>query len=55
MESVKKKREERDAKIQIELETLEKRSEERDVKLKIELEAMIDKKNQKYHSNSNRG
>jgi hypothetical protein len=45
MESVeKKKKEERDAKIQIELETLEKRSEERDVKLKIELEAMIDKK-----------
>jgi hypothetical protein len=43
MESVEKKREERDAKIQIELETLEKRSEERDVKLKIELEAMIDK------------
>jgi hypothetical protein len=44
MESVEKKREERDAKIQIELETLEKMSEERDVKLKIELEAMIDKK-----------
>ena len=44
MESVEKKREERDAKIQIELETLEKMSEERDVKLKIQLEAMIDKK-----------
>ena len=44
MESVEKRREERDAKIQIELETLEKRSEERDIKLKIELEAMIDKK-----------
>jgi hypothetical protein len=44
MESVEKRREERDAKIQIELETLEKRSEERDVKLQIELEAMIDKK-----------
>jgi hypothetical protein len=44
MELVEKKREERDAKIQIELETLEKKSEERDVKLKIELEAMIDKK-----------
>ena len=44
MESVEKKREERDAKIQIELETLEKMSEERDVKLQIELEAMIDKK-----------
>ena len=44
MESVEKIREERDAKIQIELETLEKRSEERDTKLKIELEAMIDKK-----------
>ena len=45
MESIEKRREERDAKIQIELETLEKRSEERDVKLQIELEAMIDKKN----------
>jgi hypothetical protein len=45
MELVKKRREERDAKIQIELETLEKRSEERDVKLQIELEAMIDRKN----------
>jgi hypothetical protein len=45
MESIEKKREERDAKIQIELETLEKRSEERDVKHQIELEAMIDKKN----------
>ena len=44
MESVEKKRQERDTKIQIELETLEKRSEERDVKLKIELEVMIDKK-----------
>ena len=44
MESVEKKREERDAKIQIELETLEKMSEERDVKLQIELEVMIDKK-----------
>jgi hypothetical protein len=44
MESVEKEREEKDAKIQIELETLEKRSEERDVKLQIELEAMIDKK-----------
>jgi hypothetical protein len=44
MELVEKRREERDAKIQIELETLEKRSEERDLKLKIELEAMIDKK-----------
>jgi hypothetical protein len=44
MESVEKKREERDAKIQIELETLEKRSEEREVKLQIELEVMIDKK-----------
>jgi hypothetical protein len=46
MESVEKKKgEERDAKIQIELETLEKRNEEREVKLQIELEAMIDKKN----------
>jgi hypothetical protein len=44
MESIKKRREERDAKIQIELESLEKRSEERDLKLQIELEAMIDKK-----------
>jgi hypothetical protein len=44
MESVEKIREERDAKIQIELETLEKRSEERDIKLEIEIEAMIDKK-----------
>ena len=43
MESVERKRKERDAKIQIELETLEKMSEERDVKLQIELEAMIDK------------
>ena len=32
-ESLEKKREERDVKIQIELETLEKRSKERDVKL----------------------
>ena len=45
MESLEKTREERDAKIQIELETLEKRSEERDIKLQIELEAMLDKKN----------
>ena len=37
MESVEKKRDERDAKIQIELEKLEKKSEEREVKLKIEL------------------
>jgi hypothetical protein len=44
MESVEKSRQERDAKIQIELETLEKRSEKRDTKLQIELEAMIDKK-----------
>ena len=44
MESIEKKREERDTKIQIELETLEKRSEERDVKLQIDLEAMIDRK-----------
>jgi hypothetical protein len=44
IESVEKRRQERDAKIQIELETLEKRSEERDTKLQIELEAMIDKK-----------
>ena len=44
MESVEKKREERDAKNQIELESLEKMSEERDVKLQIELEAMLDKK-----------
>ena len=44
MELVEKRREERDVKIQIELETLEKRSEETDVKLQIELEAMIDKK-----------
>jgi hypothetical protein len=44
MESLEKRREERDAKIQIELESLEKRSEERDVKLQIELEAMLDKK-----------
>ena len=36
MELVEKRREERDAKIQIELETLEKRSEERDVKLQID-------------------
>ena len=43
MESVEKIREERDAKIQIDLETLEKRSEERDIKLQIELEVMIDK------------
>ena len=42
MESIEKRREERDAKIQIELETLKKMSEERDVKLQIELEAMID-------------
>jgi hypothetical protein len=45
MESLEKRREERDAKSQIELESLEKRSEERDVKLQIELEAMLDKKN----------
>jgi hypothetical protein len=45
MESIEKRREERDSKIQIELETLEKRIEERDVKLQIELEEMIDKKN----------
>jgi hypothetical protein len=45
MESVEKMREERDAKVIIELESLEKMSEERDVKLQIELEAMIDKKN----------
>ena len=44
MELVEKRREERDAKIQIELETIEKRSEERDLKLQIELEAMIAKK-----------
>jgi hypothetical protein len=44
MESVKKMREERDAKIQIELETLEKKSEERDIKLQIDVETMIDKK-----------
>ena len=43
MEFVEKKREERDAKIQIELESLEKMSEEIDVKLQIELETMIDK------------
>jgi hypothetical protein len=43
MESIEKRREERDAKIQIELETLEKMSEERDVKFQIELETMIDK------------
>jgi hypothetical protein len=43
MKLVEKKREERDVKIQIELETLEKKSEERDVKFQIELEAMIDK------------
>ena len=56
MESVEKRREERDAKIQIELETLEKGSEERDVKMQIEIEAMIDKNKQtlqRYHSNSN--
>jgi hypothetical protein len=45
MKSLEKIREERDAKIQIELEKIEKRSEERDLKLQIELEAMIDKKN----------
>ena len=45
MDSIEKMREERDAKIQIELETLEKRSEERDIKLQIELEAMLNKKN----------
>ena len=45
MESIEKRREEREAKIQIELETLEKMSEERDIKLQIEVEAMIDKKN----------
>jgi hypothetical protein len=44
MESLEKRREERDAKLQIELESLEKRSEEREVKLQIELEAMLDKK-----------
>jgi hypothetical protein len=44
MESLAKRREERDAKSQIELESLEKRSEERDVKLQMELEAMLDKK-----------
>ena len=33
MQSIEKRREERDSKIQIELETLEKKSEERDVKL----------------------
>jgi hypothetical protein len=44
MELVEKRREERDVKIQIELETLEKMIEERDIKLQIELEAMIDKK-----------
>jgi hypothetical protein len=44
MESIEEKREERDAKIQIELETLEKRSEERDLKVQIKLEAMFDKK-----------
>ena len=38
MESVEKRKEERDVKIQIELETLEKKSEERDVKLQIELD-----------------
>ena len=43
-----KMREERDAKIQIELESLEKRSEEKDVKLQIELEAMLDKKIRLY-------
>jgi hypothetical protein len=42
MDSIEKMREERDAKIQIELETLEKISEERDLKLQIKLEAMID-------------
>jgi hypothetical protein len=45
IESLEKMREERDAKLQIELESLEKRSEEREVKLQIELEAMLDKKN----------
>jgi hypothetical protein len=35
MESVEKRREEKDAKIQIELETLEKMSEQRDIKLQI--------------------
>jgi hypothetical protein len=44
MKSVEKRREERDAKIQIEVETLEKMSEERDVKLQIELEAILIKK-----------
>jgi hypothetical protein len=43
MESLERKREERDAKLQIELESLEKMGEERDVKLQIELEAMLDK------------
>jgi hypothetical protein len=37
MESVEKRREERDAKIQIELETLEKRREERDAKIQIDV------------------
>ena len=45
MELIEKRREERDDKIQIDLETLEKMNEERDLKLQIELEAMIDKKN----------
>ena len=45
MESVEKRREEKYAKIQIELETLEKMSKERDLKLQIELEAMLDKNN----------
>jgi hypothetical protein len=44
MESVEKRREERDVKIQIELQTLEKRSKEREIKRQIDLEAMIDKK-----------
>ena len=50
MESIEKKREERDVKIQIELESLEKKSEERDLKLQIELEAMINKKKLKIDS-----
>jgi hypothetical protein len=42
MESLEKRREEKNAKSQRELESLEKKSE---VKLQIELEAMLDKKN----------
>jgi hypothetical protein len=44
IESLEKRRQERDAKLQIQLDSLEKRSEERDVKLQIELETMLDKK-----------